>query len=245
MESCMTYSLHQTVDYTMADRWMRLRPTAMLGILQNAATTHCDILKAAGLLPQAPELFWAVVRQTVQITRLPQVGEDFTLETWPGKTTKVAFPRHYLAKDKDGNELFRAVALWVLMDKVSRAMVLPGQLEIALEGLQREGELPAPRSFLPKGLAKQEHRVVRYSLLDSNGHMSNIQYTQWVEDLLPAAFHRDHPLRFLQISYIAEALEDQQITLQWDLLEDQQLLVDATREGSDGPERVFAVKASY
>ena len=120
-------------------------------------------------------------------------------------TTRVAYPRSTVGYDQDGNELFRAISLWVLMDTDTRNMILPGKSGIVLAGTLRGVELPSPRSLMMKPLASRCTRTVSYSMLDKNGHMNNTRYMDWIFDLLPSDFHRDHPAREITICYLTEA----------------------------------------
>ena len=65
--------------------------------------------------------------------------------------------------DADGNECFRSISLWILMDEKSRAMVLPGKSGVEVGGLLRGCELSAPSSLIPKEMGEYEERIVRYT----------------------------------------------------------------------------------
>ena len=229
------------------DCFGRLKPSALLGILQEAAGAQCVELQLASENLMEKGYFWAITRQHVQITRLPRAYEPITVETWPGKTSRVAYPRSTIAYDAQGNELFRSISLWVLMDLTSRALVLPGKSGITLDGLVRGGELPTPSSIGPADLKAAGIRPVRFSELDKNGHMNNSFYMDWVQDLLPSAFHRNHPLADFTVCYMSEAREGDQIHVHYELADDGSLQVNGMMENPDGGSfhRIFAVRARY
>lgn len=228
------------VDAAHSDRFGRLRPTALLEIMQEAAGEHAALLGLGREPLLKKNLFWAIVRQSLEITRCPVIGDTVILETWPGPTTRTAFPRHMLGRTESGEVLFRAVTLWLFMDMSTRAMVLPAACGMEVTGWVRGGELPLPTGIVPKEYPNEETRRVRYSDLDYNGHMSNTRYLNWMTDLLPADYHRDHPLRSLHICYLNEALEDQPIRMTFGLEEDR-----LTLEGRRDGQRVFALKAGF
>ena len=220
-----------------ADRFDRLKPSYLLGLAQEVAGDHSALL---GADYQSTGLYWVVTRLKVQITRLPASGETITLETWPMPTTRVAFPRSTIAYDENGQEVFRMLSLWVLLDPANRAMVLPGKSGIHIEGTVRGLEPAVPRSLSPQQLEQQMLRRVHYTQLDVNGHMNNTRYLDWVEDLLPADFHRDHPVKEFTVCYLSEALEGDEVALHWQLTEEGCLRVDAT--SSTGEKRVFSAE---
>jgi len=95
-------------------------------------------------------------------------------------------------------------------------------------------------------LSQQEIRRVLYSDLDRNGHMNNSRYLDWTADLLPSDFHRTHSLREMVMCYSNEALEQQQLELNWELTEEGRMQVDIHRphEGEDY-DRIFAARLQY
>lgn len=224
------------------DRCNRLKPSALLDMMQQAATSQCDQLSLGWKDMETRGLIWAVTRTHVQILRQAAPGSTITLETWPGVTSRVAYPRSTVGYDSQGNELFRGISLWVLMDRDTRKMVLPGKSGLELPGIERGGELAVPGSLAPVKLEGLAQRVVRYSELDRNGHMSNTRYLDWMEDLLPGSFHREHPLMDFTITYLNEAREGQRVDMSYALDEHGIVRLEATGETGH---RVFAIRALY
>ncbi len=230
------------------DCFGRVKPSVLLHFAQEAAGEHCLELAVDWDTLQKRNLFWAIIRTRMQITRLPKLGETVTVETWPMPTTRVAFPRSTVGYDAQGNEVFRCIGLWVLMDTNTRAMVLPGKSGITLSGTLRGNELAVPSNLHPQVLQNRVNRRVSYSELDRNGHMNNTRYMDWLCDLLPAAFHAVHPVREVTICYLSEAREAEETELTWILSEDLQLHADACRTHPDTPEgqrRVFSAEVLF
>lgn len=229
------------------DCFRRVKPSVLLYFAQEIAGQHCLKLGTDWDTLARQRLFWAVIRQTFQITRLPTAGELITVETWPMPTTRVAYPRSTVAYDAQGNELFRAIGLWVLMHLDTRAMTLPGKSGVIVNGVLRGDELASPGSLAPQVLRNHMQRQVGYTELDRNGHMNNTRYMDWLDDLLPGAFHADHPVREFTVHYLAEAREGQLLDLNWELT-DGLLRVDAHRQNPEDPakqDRVFAAQVRY
>ena len=230
------------------DCFQRLKPSVLLYFAQEVAGHHAALLGTDWETLADKQLFWAVIRHRVQITRLPQAGETITVETWPMPTTRVTYPRATVAYDAEGREVFRTVALWVLMDTETRAMVLPGRSGVEVAGTLRGTELAAPGSLTPKPLHNTARRTVGYTVLDRNGHMNNTRYMDWIDDLLPSAFHAQHPVREMTVCYLSEAREGQALDLTWELEGGSVLQVDAHREKTDVPgaqERIFSAQILF
>ena len=230
------------------DCFQRLKPSVLLYLVQEVATDHAAMLGTDWYSLAEKNLFWAVIRHKIHITRLPESGEAITLETWPMPTTRVSYPRATIAYDAEGKELFRTTALWVLMDVQTRAMVLPAKSGVDVPGIIRDLEADTPGSIVPKSLANTAQYTVGYSLLDRNGHMNNTRYLDWVDDLLPGDFHKNHPAQEINLCYLAEAREGQRLTMDWELSETGLLTVETHRSKADDSgkeERVFAAQVQF
>ena len=224
-----------------------LLPSKILFMMQEVAGNHFAELAMDYDSLARRGLFWAITRNKVQITRLPLRGEKIRLETWPMPTTRVAYPRSIVAYDESGNEVFRSITLWVLMDLHNRSMVLPGKSGIEVAGTLRGNELASPLGLPAKALANRRSRSVCFTDLDRNGHMNNTKYLDWIYDLLSADFHRAHTLREFVICYLSEAREGENLTMGYEVV-DGILQVEGTRcEGAEqaNHSRVFAAKLLF
>ena len=234
------------IPHVAVDRFGRMKTSWLLACVQEVAGEHSELLGAANGEYNGRNLFWAVTRHRVKISRLPGAKEIITIQTWPCPTTRVAYPRATVAYDEAGNELFRVMSLWVLMDVNSRAMILPGKSGVLVEGVTVGNEIDVPASLLPAMGEHMEQRQVRFTDLDVNGHMNNTQYLNWVDDLLPGDYHRDHPATEFTICYLNEAREGQNLELHWTLEND--LRVDAQCRDPEDPaktRRIFGAKIQY
>ena len=164
-------------DYLITDAHVdcfgRLKPSMLLFFCQDVAGHHCLQLGTDYDTLAQKNLFWAIVRQKVQITRLPMSGESIHVKTWPMPTTRTCFPRSTVAYDRHGQELFRSIGLWVLMDCTSRAMILPGKSGVTVQGLLTGNELMTPGPLARKDFGNIRTRRVGYCDLDRNSHMNN------------------------------------------------------------------------
>lgn len=239
------YTREFEITDNMVDRYGILRPSAVLFFAQEVAGEHCKALAVDYDTLARQRMFWAVTRHRVQITRMPRRGERIRLETWHMPTTRVAYPRSLVAYDSQGNECFRSIALWVLMDLDTRNMILPGKSGIELVGSLRGTELASPTGVMSRVLSNHRPRTVCFTDLDRNGHMNNTRYLDWIDDLLPSAFHFEHTLKEFTVCYLSEAREGQTLDMGWDITQEGVLQVDALRHGEARDQRVFCAKMLF
>jgi len=239
------YSQEFQITDNTVDCFGRLKPSMILYFVQEVAGQHFNRISMDYDALASLGMFWAIIRQKVQISRLPTRGETIKLETWPMPTTRVAYPRSVVAYDEAGNEVFRSISIWVLMDVNTRNMILPGKSGISVIGTLRGNELAAPNGLVAKDLTSHRKRTVSFTDLDRNGHMNNTKYMDWIDDLLPSLFHRSHSVQEFTVCYFAETREGQTLDLRWDFLEENMLQVDAHRNIDGKDERVFSARLVF
>ena len=234
-----------TVSDIHVDCFGRMKLSMVLYLAQEIAGNHCKLLNADYETLKKHRLFWAISRHKVQISRLPRSGETIHLETWPMPTTRVAYPRSMAAYDAQGNELFRSISLWVLMDDRTRAMILPGKSGVVVDGTLTGTELTVPHAIASRPMEQSVQKTVGFTQLDRNGHMNNTRYMDWVDDLLPSSFHKVHPVQEFTVCYLNEAREGDQIRVGYEMTDGPTLTVDASRASSNGSERIFSAHILY
>ena len=237
----------QTFEITdnMVDCYGKLRASQILFIAQDMGGRHCTQLALDYDTLASRRLFWAVTRHRVQVSRMPTRGERIRVETWPMPTTRVAYPRSVVAYDENGAECFRAITLWVLMNLDTRNMILPGKSGIQVTGTLRGLELASPAGLIPRDMRQYRERRVCFTDLDRNGHMNNTRYLDWLDDLLPSAFHAAHSLKEFTVCYLAECREGETLQLHYDASDPACVQVDAHRMTDGEDHRVFSARMLY
>ena len=238
------YQKEFEIDSLVTDRFGKLKPSAILYYVQEVAGQHFNRM-ALNPTPENKGLMWVIIRHRVQITRIPVKGETIRVETWPMPTTRVAYPRSVVAYDREGRELFRSITLWVLMDRQTRAMVLPGRSGIMVPGILRGNELPSPNSLSPVVCSASVTRRVCFTDLDVNNHMNNTRYLEWAMDLLPSQFHGKHVLQDATMCYLGEAREGDQLYIFWELTAEGLLRMDIQRLEEEKKIRIFTADLHY
>lgn len=239
------YVKNFTVDDSWVDRYGRMKPSMLLYLAQEMGGQHSALMSLDYDTLASRRLFWAVSRHGVQIDRMPTRGETIRVETWPLPATRAAYPRSVIGYDENGSECFRVITLWVLMDLDTRRMILPGKSGIMVVGTLRGNELPAPAGLILRPVGSVQNRTVAFTDLDRNGHMNNTRYLDWVDDLLPSAFHMGNTVKEFTACYLSEAREGQELELRWDFLDQGCLQVDAYRHGEEKDDRIFSARIDY
>ena len=198
----MIYRQNYTITPLHVDALGRVKPSILLYFAQEIAGEHCLQLGTDWDSLQKVHLFWALIRTKVEVTKLPTIGQTITVETWPMPATRTAYPRCTVGYDENGNECFKIIALWVLMDMENRSMVLPGKSGIDVPGVLRGTEPDAPQSHsCPKlyrnhtshgrlwgigsQFAHEQHQIFRLGHGSAGSGVSPCQQHPGIYHLLP------------------------------------------------------------
>ena len=186
------------------DLYRRLRTSTLFEFLEDVSIRHTEGLGLTREKTLDRGLLWMVTLLRAEISRMPEYDEHLTLESWPGETMHLLFPRYYRLLDAAGEPLVSASAIWTLVDAKLRRVVFPDRYGIRIDGetTGHEIALPSPPRCAEGG--READFVVPFSYVDLNGHMNNTRYFDLAEDLLPPAAE-GAALREIEVEYGAEA----------------------------------------
>lgn len=208
------YSRELRLKNKDVDMHRRLRTSRLFELLQEAAIAHTEALGMGREKTLDRGLLWVVTLQRAEIARMPEYDETVRVESWPGETMHVLFPRYYRLTADGGEELLRASALWMLVDESTRRFVFPERYGIEIAGVETGAELPLPTAPAALETDREREFTVPYSYVDLNGHMNNTRYFDLAEDCVGAAAE-GRELRSVATEYKAEARLGDTLRLRW------------------------------
>lgn len=144
-------------------------------------------------------------RMTLEVSRMPDIYETFTLMTWPKGLMKMFYLRDYLFTAGE-ETLIKARAVWAVLDLKTRKLVVDKKgTDIFDVDEKREsisyvpGKIRMPEPGEPVGEVN-----ATYSLTDPNGHINNTRYIEWIYDFLPDGFLERNQSYRVDINYVNE-----------------------------------------
>ncbi|MBR1409287.1 MAG: hypothetical protein IJ573_10410 [Clostridia bacterium] len=206
-----------TVRATDCDYNGRLRMDALFIMMQEGAEHNAAALGASHEQMLRRNLFFALTRMHVRITRMPRFNETVLHSTWPGIANRFFFPRYHTLTLEDGTPLAAAAGLWVTLDTEKRTVVSPVKADL---GFPDTSDLPAPCEEPMKmpagctGEAVVSARSPLYSDYDLNGHVNNTRYISWLCDALGKSAFDGDALSDLVVSYEKEIRDEAPLTQQ-------------------------------
>ncbi|MCL2211226.1 MAG: thioesterase [Treponema sp.] len=200
------------------DRSDKLTLDVVFQFFQEAAISHAENLGVGREDMAKAGQGWILSRITVFMKKRPKYGETVTIRSWPQGWEKLFAIRNYEIKDKDNVPVVSARSAWIIVDIEKRRPLRP---QAIMDNMPQNKELI---SLTPEengavavtqrdNLVKITERKALYSDLDYNGHVNNARYVQWIEDALGIQYLEKAEKMRLDINYLNEILENEDIEI--------------------------------
>lgn len=200
------------------DRRLKLFPSSVLGLFQDAAGKHAEELGVGFDILKARELFWVIVKMRFQIVHDPNLYDQVRVETWPLPPRKVGFQREYLMFGARGELLIRGSSEWVLVHSEKRRIMRVPDIYPAIEFCADEvfsdktTKVPLLGS---DGTSMHEenkyHVVPGFTTIDMNQHVNNAKYADFALDAIDPASNEF--IDSFQIDYHREVQEGAELNI--------------------------------
>lgn len=199
----MAYQFESRVRYSETDQKHRLSIGAIVDYFQDCSTFQSESLGIGLEYLRGQKKVWMVLSWQIEILRLPVLGEQITIQTWPYEFKAFYGNRNFTLLDEAGNYLVKANSVWVLLDTETGKPSKPTEKQLA--GYVLDAPLTmeyASRKIVVDGEGERtEPFAVGRQHLDSNDHVNNGQYIHMAETYLP----KDCRIKSLKVEYRRQA----------------------------------------
>ncbi|MDT2603674.1 acyl-[acyl-carrier-protein] thioesterase [Enterococcus dongliensis] len=213
------YTINHEVAYYECDINQTMTFPALLSVAIKSSTDQSDELERGTEYINKLGFTWVITQTEVQISRLPQVGEKITIVTEPTEFNRYFCYRSYWVYDAAGNELLKIDMSFVLMDIENRKM---SSVDAALMAPYESPKVKKIRRW-PKiekvESGQKELYHVRYYDLDSNHHVNNAMYFNWLIDVLGYDFMTKHMPTYVNVKFDKEVLYGNDIESFYEIIE--------------------------
>ena len=197
-------------DCDMLGVW---RPGAVLTAMQETAGTHSALLDLPRDKMDRMGVAWVLSRVKVEFDRMPKMGEEITIETYPTPGRHMFFPRSHVFRDANGEKIGAANSLWVIIDIESRKIGKgEGITEKLPDNSDMEMALGMPMTVRALGGEAVKGEIApAFTDIDVNMHVNNTKYVDWCCNALGIEEMKESWVRAFDVNYEAEVLPGAQV----------------------------------
>lgn len=184
------YSFNSRIRYSEIDLNNKLSIGALVNYFQDCSTFHSEEIDEGFLKLKSINRVWVLSNWQIVINKLPSLGDEVVIGTWPYDFKGFFGFRNFIMKDMDNNILAIANSVWVYMNTVNNRPVRfdLDDTSYVLSPKSTDFKYCDRKIDLPVNYIEEEKIHVTKSLLDTNNHVNNSQYIKLALDYLPATF---------------------------------------------------------
>ncbi len=192
------------------------RPSGILSILQEAATmAGAELGVARREMLEKYNAIWMVARMWYRLNRPLGWGERVTVRTWHRGDKGVSCYRDF-DLEVDGRSVGEAVSIWVLADVDTRRLIRMSRIEefAGTDGGSLRKDRLLGKVRVPEKMVLAGVRRFYYSDTDSNGHVNNVKYADYICDALEMEqLVQDCFVSSFQVGYQRECRAGEEVSL--------------------------------
>ncbi|PWK28498.1 acyl-ACP thioesterase [Arcicella aurantiaca] len=211
------------IRITEVDAHSKLTIPALNGLLQEMAWRHSVVAKVSVHdLSAQHNISWVLSRLKIWIDRLPNYDETVTVKTYVQEIDKYFYHRDFKVFDQEGNEIIRANSVWGLMDIVRRRITSVPDWMRAITPTDTNEKYVEKVSGKILGISnvETERRFdIRWHDIDSNQHVNNTKYVEWLLESIPTDILNNGTLRSIDMIFKNESVFGDKITTQSQAIE--------------------------
>lgn len=217
-----TYKEKFRVYYRSADCKYETDIDWFFSIVQEMAGYHSTVFDL-GIMDLYPEgKTWIITRSEVKVNRYPKWPEIVFAETWINNPSGFHFVRTVRGSDDAGNILFESVSYWVLMDFVNNKPVRPDDylsiygFPIDQDKYPINGKLSRKFRYSDYTMIKEFPKfypVINYKNIDSNYHVNNVSYLDWILASLPINFRVEYKISYCDFMWLKQTFKNDQVVI--------------------------------
>ncbi|QNQ81888.1 acyl-[acyl-carrier-protein] thioesterase [Lactobacillus sp. PV037] len=209
-----TFDLEKTISFSNCDEQGRLKLTALVDYMMETSNTQLN-LKRAGVEDLGEKgLGWVVLDYDFNIKSLPKADEKVIFSTQASGYNRFFVYRDFSVKNMKGETLLNVKSQWIMFDLKKRKMVPPDKDIIdRFDGLE-EKTVRFKRARSLKEVSTKDTYQVKYYDLDTNHHVTNSKYFEWLIDSLERDFLNTHLPSHLNITFKREIYDDEVVEIE-------------------------------
>lgn len=187
----------------------RLKISAAMRYMQQTSSEQLESIDLSPVKLFNEHMVFLLTKMCAKIHRMPYAAEAIVVGTVATEVNGPRFTREFVMDSLEGERLISSLTQWVLVNPDNRRIIRPASFpyplpfqESVIDGAISDMSFPK----LPESRERNETDIViLYSHIDTNNHVNNSVYADFVCDALPNVKLLESGLDTLVIGFHSEA----------------------------------------
>lgn len=231
----MYFTKKMSANYYDCGADNRLKISAAMRYMQQTSSEHLESIDLSPVRLFNEHMVFLLTKMCVKVHRMPSVAEPLVVGTVATEIRGSRFAREFVVESPSGERLISSLSLWILVDPETRKIMRPSSFPYALpfqaslvEGVI--GDMRFPK--LPESSSHYKNTIeIRYSHIDTNAHVNNSVYADFICDMLPNSKLLESGLDTLVIGFNSEAKHGDLVDMTADALTDKEYYINGRHGG--------------
>jgi len=194
--------------YFEMDKTGKASSITMMTLLQETAAEHCYFAGHSLFSLMSENLGWVLLSGIMEMDRYPEYKEKIIIRTWLSQYKSIRGIRENIIYDENYNIIGRAKGLWLFFDiEKRRPTKIPNYFKkkwLSCEETSIEHDISSKIKAISSAKYIQKFKVNIYDT-DTNEHVNNIRYLQWLVESIPEEITDNYYLHSIDGRFTAEA----------------------------------------
>lgn len=201
------YERNYKVHHYEVDRFRRITIPSILNYFEDIVSDQTNSLGIGLDYLSENNKSWFVYKWKIHINKYAVDSETLKVRTWANSFRKFYGFKKYEILNSKGELLAYADSLWIFIDTKIRkpCKITDGMWTKFGLTLDDNEEVPFEKLHEPSNITEENEFKIRYSDIDSNNHVNNVKYVEWVLETIPHSILNSCDLNDLAIVYEKEA----------------------------------------
>ncbi|MBE6050554.1 MAG: acyl-[acyl-carrier-protein] thioesterase [Clostridium sp.] len=211
------------VNYHDVDSNLKCKLSSIINFLCDIGTTHSSAVGSTVEKVKEKGYSWVFYKYDIKMYRYPKYLDEIYLKTTPCGFKKFYAHRKYEITNSKGELLGEAIALFILININKRCPMRIPKEEYELYGLDSNVSEDIKMDDILK--VNEENDAikkfeVRYSDIDSNGHVNNVNYVKWAIESVPLEVFKSFDVERIKVIFEKECVYGDEVSITATLVEE-------------------------
>lgn len=205
----MPFEFRTPINYRDLNKNWKLRLDALTSYLQESAILHSEILGFNANYMIRNNCAWILNKISIKIFELPKLRDEIKIETWSREIHTVKAYRDFNVYLNE-KLICQASSLWVFVDSRTKKLKrVPDEVrnmygeEKISNGINPDELDLNPEELKNSNFTFTKENTIRYTDVDTNGHLNNTAFFTLIEDALLERFG-DFKVESVEICFKSE-----------------------------------------